>query len=716
MPHIEQIGDDPVHGNDKKKLVSNICLNMIVKNESHCIRETLECMARYVDYYIISDTGSTDDTKEIIKKFFDSRGIKGEIYDDPWKNFGYNRSKALEYCAGRCKYAFVMDADDLIHGNLAFPAKMEADGYHLQFGKEFVYWRCQLFRMDRLTPESKPAWKYVRVLHEYGARNKETEKYKRDAEVLEKAIVEEGEIDRYRFYLAQSYMDDKQYEKAITNYARRVEMGGWIEEVYYSQYRLALCEAMLNKEISVVINSFSKATKLHPGRIEAFYEMTRIMRLNKLFRPAYELGSLGLGLPYNDNYLFCMKVVHDYMLADEIAICAYQVGEYGQSLRLCEQILRGPHLPESQRKRVEINRRFAEIKVREVGEREKPLLCFYTGYATVYTADWNNVYGGEISLRTLAQHLSKKYRVVVFSENCPIEGMVGDVLSLPGKVFDRFQEVNQIDVLVVSRYLCYFLEHEVRAKKVIWWYHDVLAQPYWNGTPLQNAGLALMRNMDNKIDTHVALTNWHKDVINQHYKMPVSKIKVIGHGVQLIPWEANKRIPQRLIYTSFPTRGLTHLLRLVKVLHAEFPKLELIIYRGEDTFDAEQNEQIKEMPYVQKKGCIHHQELLTEFQKADLWLYPTNFNETFCMSALEAQMAGCLCITSAIGALNETVADRGVLIHEPYGTPDYDEAILKAAREALSGRLEGLRHKAREWAATRTWESVADSWDSIIAK
>ena len=77
----------------------SICLNMIVKNESHVIKNTLENLCKYINfsYYVISDTGSTDNTIEIIKSFFDSINVKGEIYIDIWKDFGYNRSLALKY-------------------------------------------------------------------------------------------------------------------------------------------------------------------------------------------------------------------------------------------------------------------------------------------------------------------------------------------------------------------------------------------------------------------------------------------------------------------------------------------------------------------------------------------------------------------------------------------------------------------------------------------
>ena len=76
-----------------------ICLNMIVKDESHIIEETLNNITSYIDldYWVISDTGSTDNTKEIIKLFFEKKKIKGELHEDSWKDFGHNRTVALNH-------------------------------------------------------------------------------------------------------------------------------------------------------------------------------------------------------------------------------------------------------------------------------------------------------------------------------------------------------------------------------------------------------------------------------------------------------------------------------------------------------------------------------------------------------------------------------------------------------------------------------------------
>ena len=94
--------------------MSTICLNMIVKNESHIIEKTLENIYQKfpISYWVISDTGSTDNTVEIIKNFFNEKGIQGDIHHELWKNFSFNRNQALKHCLGKSDYILFFDADD----------------------------------------------------------------------------------------------------------------------------------------------------------------------------------------------------------------------------------------------------------------------------------------------------------------------------------------------------------------------------------------------------------------------------------------------------------------------------------------------------------------------------------------------------------------------------------------------------------------------------
>jgi len=252
-----------MHNNTRKK---TICLNMIVKNEAHVIAETLANLYSYIkfDYYVVSDTGSGDNTKEIIAAFFNEHGVPGEIYDHEWRDFGHNRSLALTAAFNKADYSFIFDADDKLCGDFYLQQPLRADSYQLKFGNGFNYLRTLLVN-------SRQRWCFKGVLHEFitcndatgkselvsgnyyvesgrrGARNQVANKYLNDARILERGFDDElargdrGMASRYAFYCAQSYKDGgpAHTDDAIAWYERVLTMDNWAQEKYYSCLMLA---------------------------------------------------------------------------------------------------------------------------------------------------------------------------------------------------------------------------------------------------------------------------------------------------------------------------------------------------------------------------------------------------------------------------------------------------------------------------------------------
>jgi glycosyltransferase involved in cell wall biosynthesis len=95
-----------------------ICLNMIVRDEASVIAETLDSVAAHLHYWVVVDTGSRDDTVKVIRSYFEDRDIAGEIHERAWRDFGRNRSEALALCRGKADYAWVIDADDIVVGEV----------------------------------------------------------------------------------------------------------------------------------------------------------------------------------------------------------------------------------------------------------------------------------------------------------------------------------------------------------------------------------------------------------------------------------------------------------------------------------------------------------------------------------------------------------------------------------------------------------------------
>lgn len=109
-----------------------LCLNMIVKNEASIIIKSLESVKDYIDYWVICDMGSTDNTTQLIKEFFEKYNISGELYYTPWKDFGYNCTVALKLARGKSDYILLMDADmSLVVKDKLFKEKLVKDAYSI---------------------------------------------------------------------------------------------------------------------------------------------------------------------------------------------------------------------------------------------------------------------------------------------------------------------------------------------------------------------------------------------------------------------------------------------------------------------------------------------------------------------------------------------------------------------------------------------------------
>ena len=288
-----------------------VCLNMIVKNEAHIIEDTLNKLISKIqfDYWVISDTGSSDNTKEIITKFFSTKDIKGELHDDEWVDFAFNRTKALEYAYGKTDYVFMFDADDTICSDFNMPS-LTNDGYRLKFGNENG---CSYTRM--LLVNNRKKWEYKSVVHEFitccepvgptpiidgnyyvvsgrsGYRSLQPDKYLKDALMLEKAFYKaKHENDdlylRYAFYCANSYFDYNKYEDAIKWYKTTLTQNNWHQEKYMSCIKLYECYNKLNM-IEYGIFYLVEAFKYDNQRAECLVKLVCYYLNNKLSDVAY---------------------------------------------------------------------------------------------------------------------------------------------------------------------------------------------------------------------------------------------------------------------------------------------------------------------------------------------------------------------------------------------------------------------------------------------
>jgi glycosyltransferase involved in cell wall biosynthesis len=320
--------------------MKKLCLNMIVKNEMANIGRCLASLLDHIDCWVIGDTGSDDGTPEFIQSFFASRGIPGELHRFPFHNFEQARNTALEYAyASRLDFDYLLfcDADmELVVEAPEFRSNLTAASYELlqraQAGG-LVYWNTRLAHRS-----AQP--RYRGVTHEYleiggdseklrgvwykdhatGANR--VDKFERDIRLLTDALQKEPSSARYWFYLAQSYRDAGRAAEAAAAYAKRIEMGGWDEEVWYSRWQRARCLRTLGDDAGFLQAALA-AFNARPWRAEPLYDLARYYRERGMHDASLLFSEAGLAIGLPDDVLFVEGSIYAVGLKEEYAIAAF---------------------------------------------------------------------------------------------------------------------------------------------------------------------------------------------------------------------------------------------------------------------------------------------------------------------------------------------------------------------------------------------------------
>ena len=514
---------------------STICLNMIVKNEAHVITETLEGVSKFISYYVINDTGSTDNTIQVIKDFFNKKGIPGEVISHEFRtctchmgiykkysffHFGWNRSYALLHCHGKADYIWTIDADDVPMGGFSIPDVLTEDCYMLTIGNDVTYLRDHIFKND---PTLK--WRYVGGIHEYptigsgmdqikrgfittgyidsrrlGDRNKDSEKYAKDAKILEEVLIDEPTNERYMFYLAQSYFDHGMVQndtanvrKAIECYQKRVAMGGWFEEVYYSYFRIAHGKQLLNDSWLDTEKAFLIAYEFCKKRAEPLYEIASHYNTIENYEKSYEYVKRASKIPFpKDHKLFVLKYLYDYNIPSLLSDVAFKSGKYTESYALNKQLLESGNVPTDQ---VEKHTKNMEISQQKLHDKQKKVCCFYFG---------NEVLSHGSPVIKIIEHAITNYAVIIIGNKVDTYA-VNNVLYFSIINFKKFESKISIDYLVLVNSLNYFYDNiKIKCKKMILLQYDIYLMLHLNN----EAKMALV----NKSYLNSMLQNIHKIV------------------------------------------------------------------------------------------------------------------------------------------------------------------------------------------------------------
>ena len=334
---------------------------MIVKDEAHVLPRCLGALKPHIDCALIIDTGSTDNTKELIPTLLDEVTVE----EEPFQSFQHNRSRLLARAREvypDADFHLMIDADDTFSPREDFEwPELKDDCYLLRHTLgPLAWWRPQLFRASRPFYYTGSAHEIATCDEPYtierlpgitvrcgsdGARrkNEPVKKYERVAGILEKEVEKNPQDRRSTFYLAQSYRDAGQAEKALEMYERRAEMGGWGEEIWYSKHQIARIKSHLERPFEEVLADFVSAYEARPTRAESLSDAAFLCRRNQRFSLAYIYAAAAISIPYPEtDRLFVDYFCYAWRRWDEYAMACWHHRRFDEAIWANWQILSNP--------------------------------------------------------------------------------------------------------------------------------------------------------------------------------------------------------------------------------------------------------------------------------------------------------------------------------------------------------------------------------------
>jgi len=231
-------------------------------------------------------------------------------------------------------------------------------------------------------------------------------------------------------------------------------------------------------------------------------------------------------------------------------------------------------------------------------------------------------------------------------------------------------------------------------------------------------------------DWYVFNSHWNYEKFRYFFDIPTERSVVIKNGINNFPTRRSyqKGKPIKILHHNTPWRGLNVLLRAMQEI--KNPNITLDVYSSTQVYGESfknQNddqfkplyEQAKQLPNVNYIGYETNEYILNHITDYDLYVYPSTFEETSCVSAMEALAAGVHVITNNFGALYETCAEWPVYVN--YST-NYEQMAkdFAAAIQVASNYLhedfiqDHLNEQQKFYKRFYNWDKKGMEWTSFL--
>lgn len=365
--------------------MGKLALNFICKNESHVIERMLNSAKSITDLIVVNDTGSTDGTQDIIRKFGEENNIPTYVFERPFDDFEKSRTWAmtklsevvaeLKWDADKV-HGYWFDCDEQLVIDPTFNKnQFTADLYMINtYIGQMKYTRNTFFKV------SKP-FRWYGPVHEFivcdeqnitsglatgihvnvsmdGAswQGKVSEKYLSHSHKLETYINENRQDPRWIFYTAQSYHDsasipdnkeenEERLRRSLRYYKERTERtDGYVEEIYYSHYRMGTIMRSLEHPWNLTMQQCLKAYAIDPLRGESIKTIVDYYLQMGEWHLAYLYTKFGYETfhgknPYPKKLLFVDESLYVWKFAEAHAAACFYTGRVDEAKKTYTQIL-----------------------------------------------------------------------------------------------------------------------------------------------------------------------------------------------------------------------------------------------------------------------------------------------------------------------------------------------------------------------------------------
>ena len=729
----------------------NLCI--MVKNGGPQFEQMLNDNLPIIDKWTILDTGSTDETIDIINRVLVGKK-NGNLYQEPFINFRDSRNRLLELAGTSCKYNIMLDDTYVIKGNLReFLTEVSSDQYSNSFTL-FIHSDDTKYGSNRII-RSDSGLKYIHKIHEVITDKDninivipEKKVYIEDRrfEYMEKRTMDRKQLDlkllyeeveenpnepRSYYYLAQTYNLLEDYEKAFFYFTKRVEFTnyGFVQERVDAAFEAArVANFKLNKPWSECQELYNNCYKIDDSRPEALYFIGIHYYLENNYNKSfgYFKKAFEIGFPIHCQYSLKPTLSFHFLPKFLCKIC-YDLNEYELGLKAGELFLKNnaPNA-DSYEEVVSWYKLYEKlcIKVDNI-KPTVPIKPIFVFHADGGFNNWSGssiltigVGGSETYIIEHARYIQKSglFDVFVFC-NCGKGEVFEDVIYKPLSEYYSFIKQNYIHTCIVSRFSEYLpVTFKGFIENVYFVVHDL--------TP---SGIVIP--MDKKLKKIFCLTEWHVEYFTQIFPSLKNITVPFYYGIDFDKFHKKNiclKETYKFIYSSFPNRGLLQLLQMWPKIYEFQPMASLHIYCDVDgkwvnQVEGEMMNKIRELMRIYNvdkngmniyyHGWVNKQVLAEAWLTSDICFYPCTFMETFCLTALEAALTKTLVITNNLAALENTVGNRGVIIKGDAVEAEWQEKALVNIKKYLDPENKSLKNELIqrnfEWASKLSWDSQA---------